>query len=75
MSDEDIHGDARQAPSRLWWVAHVFFWVISGLICYLVWKDRNNDAAKKHLIHSLWIPIVIYGFLMVILALSVPDAW
>ena len=78
MSFDDggnINSDTMPSPSRLWWIAHVFFWVISGLICYLVWKDRNRDAARKHLIHSLWFPLVVQGLLMVIIMMAIPDLW
>ena len=62
-----------EAPSRVWWIAHVFLWIVSGLACYVLWKDRNPVAARKHLVHSLWIGIVvpvIAGVLMVVVMLA-----
>ena len=53
------------APSKIWYVGHVFFWVITGLICYILWKDKNQKAARKHLIHSIWLgmllPVVVFA--------------
>ena len=45
-------------PSNWWWVGHAFFGIFTGLVCYIVWKDDNANAAKKHLIHSIWIGVV-----------------
>ena len=62
-----------ETPNKLWWLGHVVFWIITGLICYILWKDRNEQAARKHLIHSIWIgfvgPIVIFiiGFVAAIM--------
>lgn len=66
-----------EGPSKIWWIAHVFLWVVSGLACYVLWKEKNLEAARKHLIHSLWIGIVvptIIGVTLVALmaALGVP---
>lgn len=50
-------------PNKIWWVGHVFFWLITGIICYFVWKNRNIKAARRHLIHSTWIGIIPVVFL------------
>ena len=47
------------SPSKLWYFGHVFFWVITGLICYILWKDKNPGAARKHLIHSIWLGLLL----------------
>ena len=44
-----------RTPPKIWYVAHIFLWIISGLVCYVLWKDENRQAAKRHLLHSLWI--------------------
>ena len=77
MSSEGPPAGPVQAgsPSRLWWVAHVFCWVISGLVCYLVWKDRNREAARRHLVHSLWIPIAANAVFMAAAMLAFPAEW
>ncbi len=46
-------------PSKIWYVGHVFFWVITGLVCYVLWKDKNQEAARRHLIHSIWLGMVL----------------
>ncbi len=52
-------------PSKIWYVGHIFFWVITGLVCYILWKDKNLEAARKHLIHSIWLglllPIMVFA--------------
>ena len=54
-----------ETPSKIWYVGHLFFWIITGLICYIIWKDRNLEAARSHLIHSIWLglllPIALFG--------------
>ena len=54
-----------ETPSKIWYVGHLFLWVITGLVCYVVWKDKNAEAARKHLIHSIWLglilPILAFG--------------
>jgi len=55
-------------PSNWWWVGHLFFGIITGLVVYVIWKDDNQKMAKKHLIHSIWIGIVVC-FLPVIILL------
>ena len=75
LDDGDGYSDTLATPSKVWWVAHVVFWIISGLICYLVWKDRNREAAKRHLIHSLWLPFAAYGLVVVVVMLAFPGEW
>ena len=36
-----------ETPSKIWYVGHLFLWVITGLVCYVVWKDKNAEAARK----------------------------
>jgi len=52
--------ETKKVPSKWWYVGHIFCWVITGLICYILWKEENLKAAKKHLIHSIWIGIIGY---------------
>ena len=64
--------EAPKIPSKLWWIGHIFFGIITGLICYILWKDENPKAAKKHLIHSIWLGFVAYiPFFVFITFLSV----
>lgn len=45
----------------MWWIGHVFLGLITGIICYIAWKDDNKKAAKKHLVWSLIIMIVVWS--------------
>ena len=47
-------------PSKWWYVGHLFFWVITGLVVYILYKDTNREAARKHLIVSLVLGIVVF---------------
>ncbi len=40
---------SNRAPSKLWWVGHIIFGLVTGLVCYVIWKDENPIAAKKSL--------------------------
>ena len=48
-----------ETPSKIWYVGHLLFWVVTGLVCYVLWKDRNLEAARKHLIHSVWLGLIL----------------
>ena len=37
----------------MWWVAYVFLGVISGLVVYVLYKDKNPAAVRRHLIFSV----------------------
>ena len=58
MSDNADTSVEQSQPSKIWYVGHLLFWIITGLICYVLWKDKNEKAARKHLIHSIWIGLV-----------------
>ena len=49
---------AAERPHIVWWVAHVFLGVISGLVVYVLYKEKNPAAARKHLIFSVIIWLV-----------------
>ena len=60
-------------PSKWWYVGHAFFWVITGLVVYILYKDTNKEAARKHLIVSLVLGIVVaiaFVALMVVVELA-----
>ena len=64
-------GDNRlPVPSKWWYVGHLFFWLITGLVVYILYKDTNKEAARKHLIVSLVLGIVaavaIFGLMLAI---------
>ena len=49
---------AAEKPHIVWWVAHIFLGVISGLVVYVLYKDKNPAAARKHLIFSVIIWLI-----------------
>ena len=50
----------QESPSRLWYVGHMFFGILSGILCFLKWRKTNRRMAIRHLLHSLWIPFVMF---------------
>ena len=60
---------AAPVPSKWWYVGHLFFWVITGLVVYILYKDTNKEAARKHLIVSLVLGIVACVVVFVVLLL------
>lgn len=57
-NDNSGTGAAAPVPSKWWYVGHLFFWVITGLVVYILYKDTNKEAARKHLIVSLVLGVV-----------------
>ena len=71
MSDSaDTPVEQKSYPSKIWYVGHLFFGIITGLICYIIWQDKNKEAARKHLIHSIWIGFIPV-FIMILIAFLV----
>ncbi len=65
--------EVTRSPSKMWYIAHVFFWVVTGIICYIVWKDDNRQMAKKHLIVSLWMPAAVWIAISLVSLAIIPD--
>lgn len=62
-----------EKPHPIWWVAHIFLWVISGLVVYILYKDKNAAAARRHLIWSIIIgllPVIFIVFLGLLVPVS-----
>ena len=71
MADDNREGESGTAgrggtgdtsppvPSKFWYVAHLFLWVISGLVVYVLYKDTNRAMARRHLIVSLVLGAVV----------------
>ena len=53
---EDAATECRK-PSRLWYVAHVPFGFASGPACHLIWEDKNQDEAVKHLGYGVMLSV------------------
>ena len=55
-----VEGNVRvyEKPHPVWWLAHLFLGIISGLVVYVLYKDRNPGAARLHLIVSLVLMVV-----------------
>lgn len=47
-----------EKPRVIWYVAHIFLGVISGLVVYVLYKDKNPAAAKHHLVFSVLIWVI-----------------
>ena len=60
MSDPQM-----EKPHPIWWLAHLFFGILSGLVVYVLYKDKNPAAARYHLIGSLVIMAAITAAVMV----------
>ncbi len=39
---------AAEKPHIVWWVAHVFLGVISGLVVYILCRDKNPAVFSRH---------------------------
>ena len=57
-------------PSKWWYLGHAFFWIITGLVVYVLYKDTNKAAARAHLIVSIFLgvagAIVFIGIMVVV---------
>lgn len=54
-----------EKPHSIWWIAHIFLGVISGLVVYVLYKDKNPKAAKRHLIFSILIGFILFGVMLI----------
>jgi len=52
-----MYGMKKPSPSRWWYVGH-FFFGITVPICWFVWKDRNREMAKRHLIRGAVLAVI-----------------
>lgn len=72
MSDE-VGSGQRSGPSKWWYVGHLLFWVVTGLICYVLYKDTHPREARHHLITSIWLQMVVWAVLMVVFVVALND--
>ena len=69
-SEDTPSGIAAEPRISAWWyVGHVFLWIITGLICYVVYKDERPRQARHHLITSIWLGFAVWIALILIMAL------
>lgn len=47
-----------EKPHIIWWVAHIFLGVISGLVVYILYKEKNPAEARRHLVFSVIIWVI-----------------
>ena len=45
---------AAPVPSKWWYVGHLFFGVITGLVVYILYNDTNQEAARKQQRRQAW---------------------
>lgn len=55
--------------SAWWYVGHVFMWVVTGLICYVIYRDERPLRARRHLIVSIWLGFAVWIPIILIMAL------
>lgn len=48
-----------EKPHFAWWIGHLFMGIVTGLAVYVLYKDKNPPAAKRHLIFSLVLTVVM----------------
>ena len=59
MTDETAgRPNAPAEPHFAWYLAHVVLGVISGLVVYVLYKENNHAAARRHLIFSVIIWVI-----------------
>ena len=46
-------------PHPVWWIGHFCLGVLTGLAVYLLYKDKNPEAARRHLVYSVIIHTVL----------------
>ncbi len=65
--------DTEKTISKWWYFGHIFFWFVSGLVCYAIHKKTNRAKAKKHLITSIWLPLAVWVPIHLLPILLVPE--
>lgn len=53
-----------EKPHFIWWFAHIVLGIITGLVVYLLYKEKNPTTARRHLIGSVIIMIVFSLFFL-----------
>ena len=50
----------KQSPNKFWYVAYIFLWFVPGIICYFVWRGRDEKIARRQLLDSICIGFLIW---------------
>lgn len=63
--------------SPWWYAGYLFLGITAGLAFYVLYKESNQAIARRHLIMSIWLPIVVWipvyiVIIAVAMAASVP---
>lgn len=69
----DISTEENGGPHLLWYFAHVLFWVITGLACYIIYHKTHPKKARRHLITSIWLSPAIMIIAGLLAYLIFPD--
>ena len=67
-------GGRTPSVPRRWYISHLFFWIGSGLACWLQYRRIDRTAARRHLIRSAWMPPLVWFFALSFIGMAIPDA-
>ena len=49
-----------KTPHKYWYITFICFWFIPGIICYFIWRTRDEKIARKQLWDSVWIGFFVW---------------
>ena len=58
-------------PSRWWYIAHLFLGIVGGIVVFCLYRDRNPQAARRHLIISIILTVAPFAVLFGVIGLLV----
>ncbi len=60
-------------PSNKWYIAHAILGIVSGLVVYCLYRNRDKVAALVHVLHSVVITVlwIVTGVLIDLLFIGV----
>ena len=50
---------------KIWYLGHVILGIITGLVCYVLYKETHPKEAKSHLLHSIWLGFILPGVVLI----------
>lgn len=52
--------DGSERISLWWYVGYVCLGITVGLVFYVLYKEHIPQTARRHLIMSIWLPLVVW---------------